>query len=118
MLRRECEYIQNNYWLFELNNNGDLVRNQKKDFVLLAYIAPRPLNDEEEIRLIDFHYNDEVYVKGVKEGWSILFIGHASKYVIMAGIVKRNDIIKHIPNSIITNTDGIAYYNLDGTRAF
>lgn len=114
----KCENIQNKYWLYELNSRGDIVRNQKKDFVLFAYIAPRQLNDAEEIRLLDFHVNDEVYVKGVKEGWSILFIGHAQKYVIIPGIVKRTDIIKQIPGSIISNTDGITYYNLDGTCAF
>lgn len=114
----ECEYINNNFWLFELNNYGDLVRNQKKDFVLFTFIAPRQLNDLEENRLLDFQDNDEVYIKGIKEGWSILFIGHAQKYVIMPGIVRKNDIIKYIPKSITSNTDGIIYYNLDGTRAF
>lgn len=114
----ECEHIQNSYWLFELNNHGDLVRNQKKDFVLFAFIAPRQLNDAEKTRLFDFYGNDEEYVKGVKEGWSILFIGHAQKYVIIPGYAKRADAIKRIPNSIISNTDGITYYNLDGTCAF
>lgn len=115
----ECgEFIHNKFWLFELNNHGDLVRDQKKDFVLFSYIAPRQLNDLEETRLLDFRDNDEVYIKGVKEGWSILFIGHAQKYVIMPGIVGRNDIIKYIPESITSNTDGITYYNLDGTKAF
>lgn len=114
----ECEYIQNGYWLFEFNNHGDLVRNKKKDFVLFVFVAPRKLNDAEESRLLDFSGKDEVYVKGVREGWSILFIGHAQKYIIMPGQVKKADIIKQIPNSIISNTDGITYYNLDGTHVF
>lgn len=80
----ECEYIQNQYWLFELNNRGELVRNQKKDFVLFAFIAPRKLNEEEEIRLLDFKDNDEVYIKGVREGWSILFLGNEKKIFYFA----------------------------------
>lgn len=114
----ECDHIQNDYWLFELNKHGQLVRDEKKDFVLFVYISPRELNDLEETRLLDFQDNDEEYVKGVKEGWSILFIGHAKKYVIANGIVRRTDIIRKIPKSIANNKDGITYYNLDGTRAF
>lgn len=113
----ECEHIQNSYWLFELNNHGDLVRNQKKDFVLFAFIAPRKLNEEEEIRLLDFKDNDEVYIKGVREGWSILFLGNEQKYFILPGMVSKSDIIKQIPDSI-RNKNKVVYYNLDGTRAF
>lgn len=113
----ECEHIQNKYWLFELNNHGELVKNQKKDFVLFAFIAPRKLNDEEEIRLLDFKDNDEVYIKGVREGWSILFLGNEEKYFILPGIVSKSDIIKQIPNSI-RNKNKVVYYNLDGSRTF
>jgi len=115
----ECGYLQNEYWLFELNQHGDLVRNNKKDYVLFAFIAPKKLNDIEETRLSDFEISDPVYVKGVKEGWSILFIGHEQKYFILPGRVSRSEIIEQVPSSIKSNPqDDITYYNLDDSPVF
>ncbi len=115
----ECENIQNSYWLGDINNHGELPRKHKRDYVLFVFVAPRYLNEVERARLSDFETTDPIYVKGVKEGWSILFIGHAKKYIILPGLTKRADIINEVPDSIKSHKiDDIEYYNLDGTRAF
>lgn len=114
----EFDRIANNFWLFELNNHGEMVREQKKDYVLYTYIAPRGLNNEEEMRVKELEERDPDYVKGVYEGWSILFIGKIQKYVILPGIQTREDMIKSVPKSYLELEGDITYYNTDGTKAF
>ena len=115
----ECENIQKNYWLSELNDNGDSVRNDKKDYVLFVFISSRKLNEYEQNQLCDFIGNDDTYVKGITEGWSILFIGHEEKYIIVPGIIKRNEIYKKVPKSLRENKlDNINYYDTNESYVF
>jgi len=110
--------IQNNYWLFELTNyDRDIVEDKKKGASMFVFIAPRELNAEETEKLKEFEQNDPEFVKGVKEGWSILFIGN-KEYVIMPGIVSRSEIISKIPESVKNNNPDIIYYNTDNTIVF
>ena len=110
--------IENNYWLFELTNyNRDGVDGKKKGASLFAFIAPRDLSPEESERLKEFEQNDPEFVKGVKEGWSILFISN-QEYVIMPGIVKKAEIISKIPESVKNKNPDITYYNTDETILF
>jgi len=107
--------IENNYWLFELtNHNRDVVDGKKKGASLFAFIAPRELSAEETERLKEFEQNDPEFVKGVKEGWSILFISN-QEYVIMPGIVQKAEIISRIPESVKSKNPDITYYNTDDT---
>ncbi len=113
-----CESIQNNYWLFEINQHGKLKRLESKDYALFAYISPEKLSEEDEHRLQDYNGRDDTYVTGVKEGWSILFLGHDQTYYILPGIREKNDLIELIPPSIKERKDSIKYYNLDDTPLF
>jgi len=106
------------YWLFELNNQSQLSKDENKDYVLFTFIAPRNLTEKEKVRLNDFVGNDDIYVEGVKKGWSILFFGYARKYIIKPGICNREDLINEAPESLKNNEDGIIYYNLDETEVF
>lgn len=113
-----CEKIENNYWLFELNPNWKMVRSNNKDYALFAYISPDKLSEEDERRLQDYEGNDDTYVKGVREGWSILFLGHDQKYYILPGKREKNELIALIPPSIRDRKDSVVYYNLDETPLF
>ena len=110
--------LQEMYWLFELNNHGELVRTKKQDYVLFVFIAPRELNEYEQSRLIDYS-SDVDYIKGVNEGWSILFIGHEQKYYIKPGLVSREEMYSLIPQSVRENKlDNISYYDTLGNFVF
>ena len=110
--------IENNYWLFELtNHNRDVVDGKKKGASLFVFIAPRELSAEETEKLKEFEQNDPEFVKGVKEGWSILFISN-QEYVIMPGIVTRSEIISKIPESVKNKNPDTIYYNTDNTILF
>lgn len=110
------ESIQNHFWLFELNNHKNLVRDENMDYVLFEYVAPKALSEEDELKLKDYVGKDDVYVQGIKKGWSILFLGYDNTYYILPGVRKREELIELIPSSIRTRKGGIRYYNLDGTK--
>lgn len=115
VLMSNPDSIENNYWLFELTNyNRDVVDGKKKGASLFVFIAPRELSAEETERLKEFELNDPEFVKGVKEGWSILFISN-QEYVIMPGIVTKTEIISKIPESVKNKNPDITYYNTDDT---
>ena len=113
-----CENIQNMYWLFDLNDHGMLPREQKKDYALFVYINPKELSDEDKTKLNDYIDTDDTYIKGVQEGWSILFLGDDRKYFILPGICNRDSLVKLIPKSIRNREDGLVYYFLDETPVF
>lgn len=114
-----CQNMENMFWLFELNGFSKLVIDEKRDYVLFAFIAPRKLNEAEKTRLDDFIENDPIYVKGVTEGWSILFLGNARQYYMLPGRVNKSALVSMVPESIKNKKiDDITYYNLDETLAF
>ena len=113
-----CENVQNNYWLFELNDHGRLCREKQKDYALFVYIAPKELSDEDAKRLADYIDKDDIYIKGVREGWSILLLGYDQKYFILPGYCEKSSLIELIPASIRNRDGGITYYNLDETMLF
>jgi len=113
-----CERIENNYWLFDLNDHGNLRRSQKKDYALFVYVAPQLLSTEDKVKLDDFVGKDDVYVQGVQEGWSILFLGYDQKYFILPGVCEKSRLIELIPQSIRDNQGSVTYYNLDETMLF
>lgn len=116
----EFENIQRNFELHELSGYGRLTREQKISPVLFAYIAPRKLNEKEDIRLSEMEIEPEnaQYVKGVREGWSILFLGAVKKYIIEPGIVSRKQIIQKIPASYKQMEPDIQYMFTDGSSVF
>jgi molecular chaperone HtpG len=124
LFRKKAGYVgergtlQDAYWLFEMNNHGELVRKEKKDYVLFAFISPRDLNEYEQQRLLDYEDNDD-YVKGITEGWSILFVGHEQKYYIKSGKATRDELYALIPNSVRNNKlDNVTYYDTSDKVVF
>lgn len=114
----EFDNIQKQYWLFELTNHGEITREQNVSPVLFAYIAPRELNLKEQERLAEFAETDLEYVKGIKEGWSILFFGAIEKYVICSGRADRKTIVQQVPISYREMKPEVKYVFTDGTSVF
>ncbi|PFP05758.1 HD domain-containing protein [Bacillus thuringiensis] len=102
------------FWLFELNQHGDLIRENNEDFFLFVFIPPKELSDEELTILEDFK-NDIDYYNGVKNGWSILILGNTGEWVIMPGITKREELVKLIKPSFWKRNNKIVYSFVDGT---
>lgn len=116
----EFENIQRNFWLYELSDFNKLMKEKKKSPALFAFIAPRKLNEQEEIRLAELEIEAENarYVKGVREGWSILFLGAIKKYIIEPSIVSRKQIVQKIPASYKQIKPDIQYVFTDGSSVF
>ena len=114
----EFDNIEKHYWLFELTDRGEITKERNVEPVLFAYIAPRQLNLKEQKRLAEFEETDPKYVKGVKEGWSILFFGAIQKYVICSGIVDRKTIVQQVPKSYKEMKPEIKYVFTDGNSVF
>lgn len=105
--------IANEFWLFELSNHGETVRRDKKSPTLFVYIAPRMLSDLEEHLLKEYEEKDKTYVEGVRNGWSIYFLGAMQKYIIKPGIISRSEIELQIPDSYKKITPDISYFDTD-----
>ncbi len=112
----EYDRIEHNYWLFELEGYTDDPEASKTSPALFAYIAPRTLNEIETERLAEFEESDPTYVQGVKEGWSILFLGKTGKYVICPGVVSREHICSIIPQSFKHMAENVEFFATDGTK--
>ena len=108
--------IANEFWLFELSNHGETEHNEKKSPTLFVYIAPRKLNDLEESLLKDYEQKDDIYVQGVRNGWSIYFLGMMKKYIIVPGIISRSEMESQIPKTFKEITPDISYFDTDGKQ--
>ncbi len=88
---------RNNIVLNEIN--GYYNPQQSEFIVLVVYVAPRNLTKEERRALENIRAKDEMYVKGVEEGWSILVTGKdIANTVIVAGKCTRNELVSKIPD--------------------
>ena len=105
------DIIRKNFRLSELSNYGETIRNEKKSPTLFAYIAPRELSDSEKVLLEARRQTDPEYVRGVKEGWSIYFLGRMQEYIIVPGIISRADMENKIPPKYKTITPDISYFD-------
>ena len=106
----------NNHWLFELNHfhkkNEKMTQN-----ILFMFVSPRSLNTEEGARLKEFESTAPDYIKGVREGWSLLFLGQKHPQpIIHSGMVKRSEMVRAIPVAIWKKLEGEEYHFLDGTN--
>lgn len=113
-LLSEPDEINRNFWLFELSNHGETVHKEKRSPTLFVYIAPRKLDDIELKLLEECKIKDPIYYDGVKNGWSIYFLGAMQKYIITPGIVSRIEIEKLIPSMYKQLTPKISYYDTNG----
>ena len=108
--------IANEFWLFELSNNGETFRKDKKSPTLFVYIAPRKLSELEENLLKEYEEKDNIYVEGVRNGWSIYFLGAMKKYIIVPGIISRSDMELQIPEAYKKITPDIIYFDTNNKQ--
>ena len=109
--------IENKFFLYEFTNHGDLYFKYKKSFVMYVYFSPREINDLEKERLNEIKDSKPEYYKGVKEGYSVLFIGgNKPNYIIKSGIQSKNQMIKQVPNSYWEKD--VTYYDLSNRVIF
>lgn len=109
---------QQQFKLYEMTNWGRKAREEKISYALYVYIAPRELNRLDQEILAKYEESDPDYVNGVKEGWSILFLGECQKYIICPGIVPRAEMAKKVREDYIKLTPDITYLYSDGTKVF
>jgi len=103
------------FHLHEINQFEDMSKN-KKHKVLFVFIAQRKLTIDEEKELNNLKDKDINYVKGVREGWSLLFTGMKEHNVIIKpGIHKRDDMVNEIPFSFWDTFRENEFFFLDGT---
>ena len=97
---------------------GRETREKKISYALYAYIAPRELSEMDQEMLAEYEESDPDYVRGVKEGWSILFLGACQKYVISPGIVPRAEMAGKVKEGYRKMKPDIMYLYSDGTKVF
>ena len=109
------EKASNNHWLFEINNHYS--EEKKPRYILFVHISPRALTAEEECRLLEIEASDSEYAKGVRNGWSLLFLGRTHAHpIIRSGIVSREVMVGAIGEDIWQKLDGEEYFFLDDTN--
>lgn len=110
--------LRQDFWLYEMTDFGRETREKKISYALYAYIAPRELSEMDQEMLAEYEESDPDYVRGVKEGWSILFLGACQKYVISPGIVPRAEMAGKVKEGYRKMNPDIMYLYSDGTKVF
>lgn len=110
--------LRQDFWLYEMTDFGRETREKKISYALYAYIAPRELSEMDQEMLAEYEESDPDYVRGVKEGWSILFLGACQKYVISPGIVPRAEMAGKVKEGYRKMNPDIIYLYSDGTKVF
>ncbi|MEG0685762.1 MAG: hypothetical protein RR425_00605, partial [Erysipelotrichales bacterium] len=105
------EDIMSNFYLSELTRYEETHINKKESYVLYVFYNRRELNALESNRFSELKNNKKEYCKGLEEGFSVLYIGgNMSNYIIRAGKVKKDDILKDVPESFWE--ESITYYDV------
>jgi Fe-S-cluster formation regulator IscX/YfhJ len=82
--------------LFELNDRF-LEAKQKERYVLVVYISPCELTAEQDKELEKYTNTDPSYIKGVREGWSLLVTSMEKENIIICpGITTREYLVSLI----------------------
>lgn len=85
--------------------------------LLYAYISPRALTEDEEKDLQKYELKNPNYVKGVREGWSIILTTlKTQNLIIKPGIQKRSEMFKDMNNIFITEDSSRNYHFSDNTN--
>ncbi|EGO8312500.1 hypothetical protein E3O82_002490, partial [Enterococcus faecalis] len=103
------------FWLFELNSSGRIIKENHKDYVLRAFISPTILRVEEEAKLDNIKEKYPIYYKGVYEGWNVVFLGKTAEIIYQIGNHKSEELLKYIPSSF-SNPEKIDYYLINGEK--
>lgn len=114
MLRQNLEKVR---YLGE-KYKGQITIHYNDMYALYVYIASRDLDETDQRKLEEYKEKDPDYVRGVKEGWSILFLGECQKYVICPGIVPRAEMAQKVKEDYRKLTPDITYLYSDGTKVF
>ncbi|WP_159458333.1 ATP-binding protein [Listeria sp. ILCC797] len=105
----DFDFTNANFWLFELNNSGDTVIEDHKDYILRVFISPGILSSDELKELEGIKEKRSSYYKGVREGWSVAFIGKTGKFVYESGKHRIVEFLKSFSSSL-TEKENINYY--------
>jgi hypothetical protein len=82
---------------------------------LYVYISPSELSQEDEHRLHSY-LDEEQFIRGVRNGWSVLVTGMSdSNIIISAGVKKREELIKLIPTDFWDKYQTYSFRFCDGT---
>lgn len=107
------ENVQDKFYLLDFSKHGRTFIENKEAYILYAFYNPRKLNELEEKRIIELQEQKEEYCKGVREGFSILFIGgKRPHYFIKYGKRPYQEMLNDIPESFWE--EGITYFNMKG----
>jgi len=116
LVRNRCyvgviEKIENQFFLLEFTKHGSTYFEKKEAYVLYAFYNPRKLNELELERLEELSSKKKEYCKGVKEGFSVLYLGgNKPNYIIRAGKFSKSEILKAVPDSFWE--EGITYFDM------
>ena len=104
-----------NFWLSEVNERN--YENENMDrYVLVVFIAPQELTEEEKNELEKIRDLDSSYYKGVNEGWSLLVTGMKEEnVVIIPGKCKKEELVAKLSNSFWQEYDKYIFKFTDGT---
>lgn len=87
-----------------------------KNIVITAFISPEKLNKKDDILLENYNTLDPNYVKGVKEGWSILFTSmEIQNYVILPGKATRKELVDSLTSEFWEEYSQKEFIFLDGS---
>jgi hypothetical protein len=111
------EEARNNFWLHEIGWEWEKPVSERKNYLLIAYIAPRTLTGQEELDLARYKSEDPEYVKGVQQGWSLLILGNKDLNAIcIPGVVSRQELLNAVPKSFWLAHKEDRFEFLDGTK--
>lgn len=102
------------FGLMEINGRfGD--RNSREQIVIVAFIAPRQLNDIEKGKLEEIKDKDKSYYNGVTNGWSILVTGTENhNMIILPGNKTRKELSSVLPDEFWQKNKDIKFKYLNG----
>lgn len=102
------------FGLMEINDRfGD--RNSREQIVIVAFIAPRQLNDIEKGKLEEIKDKDKSYYNGVTNGWSILVTGTENhNMIILPGNKTRKELSSVLPDEFWQENKDIKFKYLNG----
>ncbi|WP_407531869.1 HD domain-containing protein [Elizabethkingia meningoseptica] len=105
---------RSNITIFELNDRYSL-RQEKKAFVLMAFISSIELSESDKQALLK--YQDETdYIKGTKEGWSLLITSmEKENVIIIAGKATREDLVNKLSDNFWEEYRDYEFKFTDGT---
>lgn len=109
------EEAKNNFWMSDIGSEWEKPARERKHYLLTAFVAPRVLTDQEVTDLARYESEDPDYVKGVKNGWSVLFLGQKDvNAVCIPGRVSRRMLLDAVPESFWSTHKELRFVFLDG----